>query len=78
MSNKQHMNLSKTIKSELVLKVVKLLLDDGWEIKSRNRHLKLVNVAANKTVTVPLTPSDNRSAQNWVCQIKRAGVVIPC
>lgn len=72
------MRLLKAIKSEPILKTVKKLLDDGWEIKSKNKHMKLFNANTNQTITVPLTPSDLRSALNWHSQIRRAGVVIPC
>lgn len=72
------MQISKMIKNETIREVVLKLLKAGWQVKSRNCHLKLFNDDTRKTITVPLSPSDSRSALNWICQIKRCGVVIPC
>lgn len=75
---RQNEKLLKAIKSETIRDAVKKLLANGWVIKSKNRHMKLFNENTKQTVSVPLTPSDNRSALNWLSQVRRSGVVIPC
>lgn len=75
---KREEKLLKAIKNEVIKAIVKKLLADGWTIKSKNRHMKLFNESTNQTIAVPLTPSDSRSALNWISQIRRYGVVIPC
>ncbi len=62
-------------KNELIAKVVKTLLKEGWIVRSTKRHMKLGHPEKPQVVTVPGTPSDNRAAMNWVHQLRRQGII---
>lgn len=51
-------------------KTVEELLKSGWVIKSRSRHLRIVEPNLKLTITVPGTPSDRRAVQNWLHQAR--------
>lgn len=58
--------------------VVRQLLRSGWRVKSSNRHVRLENEVTRDCITVPCSPSDRRSVQNWLHQLKNQhGVSIP-
>lgn len=63
--------------SELINKVAKDLVKAGWESKVCKKHPRLRNPATGQVITIPKTPSDHRSALNWISQIRRAGVEVP-
>lgn len=55
--------------------IVRNLLKTGeWAVKSKNRHYRLENEKTKLCITVPGSPSDHRSTQNWIHQLKRLGV----
>jgi hypothetical protein len=46
---------------DLNLYLKKLIRTGNWEVKSKNRHLKVVHIASNKSITVPTSPSSEHS-----------------
>lgn len=48
------------------------LIAQGWSAFRGARHFRLVHPTSGYTLTVPGTPGDRRSVQNWFSQIRRA------
>lgn len=58
--------------SKVINDVVRALLKTGeWEVKFGKRHRRLQNVATQKVITIPGSPSDHRAEKNWLSQIRR-------
>ena len=53
--------------------VRRLLKKFGFEVKSKNNHLKLWNDAKKVTIIVPQTPSDGRAVLNFFADVRRLG-----
>jgi predicted RNA binding protein YcfA (HicA-like mRNA interferase family) len=62
---------------DIINKIVKALLKLGWQSLKGRGHPRLKSPDGQITITVPKTPSDHRSTQNWIHQLKRSGVAIP-
>lgn len=58
-------------------RIVKELVNAGWEALRCKGHPRIKSPDGKITLTVPGSPSDHRSALNWISQIRRLGVAIP-
>lgn len=62
---------------DIINKIVRALLKLGWQALKGRGHPRLKSPDGKLTITVPKSPSDHRSTQNWIHQLKRNGVAIP-
>jgi predicted RNA binding protein YcfA (HicA-like mRNA interferase family) len=62
---------------DIINKIVKALLKLGWEPLMSRGHPRIKSPDGKLTITVPKTPSDHRSTQDWIHQLKHCGVAIP-
>lgn len=51
---------------------VKELVREGWNVFRGGRHYRLQHPTSGFTTTVPGTPGDRRTVQNWFSQFRRA------
>lgn len=51
---------------------VKELLRAGWHIYRGSRHYRIEHPTTRFVLTVPGTPGDRRTTQNWMSQLRRA------
>ena len=54
---------------------VKELVHDGWRVFRGGAHYRVVHPEGKYTLTVPGTPGDHRTVQNWFAQYRRAEAV---
>lgn len=57
-------------KDSRIVAFVDALVADGWTIESGRPHHKIVSPTGWRHA-IPGTPSDHRSALNWISQVRR-------
>jgi predicted RNA binding protein YcfA (HicA-like mRNA interferase family) len=63
-------------RDKTINETVKRLLKDGWFVRSQNKHVTLKHESGKGTIVVPGSPSDGRSMQNWLHQVRRMEATI--
>lgn len=48
------------------------LVRSGWHVFRGTRHYRVEHPSSGYTMTVPGTPGDRRTVQNWFSQFRRA------
>ena len=62
---------------EIINRIVKELIKLGWAALPVRGHPRLKSPDGKITITYSKTPSDHRTAHNWISQLRRCGVDIP-
>lgn len=62
---------------DIVNRITKELVKLGWESLKVRGHPRIKSPDGKITITVPKSPSDHRSTQNWIHQLKRSGIEVP-
>lgn len=58
---------------KLINRVIEFLLDNGWVIKSTNKHVKLEHLETKKQVVVSSSPSCMHAGNQMIRDLRRMG-----